>query len=212
MALVNVKLDDKEELTLPANVADYLYILRQVAGGGFNVTDYKINVRNLMGDSIPYDSDGSVPDPTGGTSYFNTTDNEQRVYDGTDWYNTINRTKKVSLTASQIKGIGTTPITAIASPGVGRYIKILSADAWLDWGSVAFDDNDLDLTTSGSASPQISLNNLLDSIVDVNRSKNNNGASDMYLENQGVQVTGVDSTATGDSTVDIYITYEIITL
>jgi len=85
MATVDVKLDDKTELTLPANANDYIYILRQVAGGGFQITDYKIKVRNLIGDALPFTDDLSVPNPTEGTQYYNTTSKTLRYYDGVSW-------------------------------------------------------------------------------------------------------------------------------
>lgn len=89
MAVTDVKLDDKTELTLPANKADFIYILRKVAGGGFTLTDYKINVRNLKGDALTYSSDGDVDNPVGGTIYFNTTDDDLRWFDGIDWHSLL---------------------------------------------------------------------------------------------------------------------------
>jgi len=87
MAVQDVKLDDKVELTLPANENDYVYILRQVAGGGFSITDYKIKVRNLIGGALPFTDDLSVPSPVEGTQYFNTTDKTLKVYNGNSFVN-----------------------------------------------------------------------------------------------------------------------------
>jgi hypothetical protein len=128
-------------------------------------------------------------------------------------------TKKITLTAAQIKAIGSTPITAILAPGVGKYIKVLNADAWLTWNSVAFDNNFLYIRTDGATNYQIKIGdgftsflsqttdtNTCGSLVDTSNSNNR------FIANTKVVIDGVDSVATGDSTIDIYITYEIITL
>ena len=85
MALTNVKLVDKEELTLPANEADYIYIRRNVAGGGFSEGDYKITVQNLIGNALPFASVGEISDIVEGSMYFDTTTKKLRVYNGSGW-------------------------------------------------------------------------------------------------------------------------------
>jgi len=85
MALVDVKLDDKIELTLPADGNDYIYILRQVAGGGFTITDYKIKVSNLVGVALNYTDSGLVTNEAEGATYFDTTTKKLRVFNGTIW-------------------------------------------------------------------------------------------------------------------------------
>ena len=85
MALTNVKLEDKVELTVPAVGGDMLYIKRNSAGGGFSITDYKIRVSNLVSNYLSYANDGAVPTPTAGTSYYNTTTKQLRYYNGTVW-------------------------------------------------------------------------------------------------------------------------------
>lgn len=120
-------------------------------------------------------------------------------------------TIKVSLTASEIKNIGTTPIDAIPAPSSGQYIKVLDSSWSLTWNSVAFDDNTLLLTYDGGSTISQSgtsfLNVTADKLKDAQSSSSYN-----ILTNTKLIIDGTDSVATGDSTVDISITYEIITL
>jgi hypothetical protein len=95
MALVDVKLRDKVELTLPANENDFIYIKRQVAGGGFTTTDYKIKVRNLIGDALGYANDAAVPSPLEGTTYWDTTLKVLKVYNGATFDDISNAIIKV---------------------------------------------------------------------------------------------------------------------
>ena len=120
---------------------------------------------------------------------------------------------KVSLTASQIKSLGTTPIDAIAAPGAGKYIRVTDCDGWLTWGSVAFDDNPITLTAVGAGDVQaLDDYSLLAKTSTTNNRFGVYETVDPYVENAKLQVTGTDSVLTGDSTVDIYISYQIITL
>jgi len=214
MATVDVKLDDKTELTLPANENDYIYILRQVAGGGFSITDYKIKVRNLIGDALPFTDDLSVPNPTEGTQYFNSTTKQMRGYDGAVWRNMYNNVfnTKTTLTASQIKDIGTTPIQLIPAQGVGTIISPISVIARLNWNTTAFTANGLDFYLD-STHPLYIIANIIsrteDTIIkEAEWDSNNNN----LVENSPFMVGGTDSAITGDSTLDIYVSYQIITL
>ena len=214
MATVDVKLDDKTELTLPANANDYIYILRQVAGGGFQITDYKIKVRNLIGDALPFTDDLSVPTPSAGTVYFNSTDSQMRGYDGVSWHNMYNNVlnTKTTLTASEIKNIGTTPVTVVPAQGVGTIISLVRAIAVLNYVSAPFDNNPLKLKTNTGGDFWEKINFL-------NKTEYRNEAftfagqnQQNYVENQPLILTGTDSIATGDSTIDVYVSYQVITL
>jgi len=126
--------------------------------------------------------------------------------------NNIKRVK-VSLTATNVNNIGTTPITAITNPGTGFVINVISAFASLTYGATAFDNNTLDLETSGAGGTLFTWSSFLDSTADNLKTADRTSASDDDLiANTAVVLTGTDSVATGDSTVDVYITYEIIEL
>ena len=217
MALVDVKLDDKVELTLTADENDFIYILRQVAGGGFSITDYKIKVSNLLGTSLGYATDGVVPTATAGTTYFNTTDDQMRGYDGADWHNLYNNVfnVKVSLTAAEIKTLGTTPISLIPAQGAGTIIQLLEHPTIsLNYGTVSFDNNPLLFNFSAASV------NLFQSLTFINQTSDRitlaervlSSGSSSIIENAPLLIGGTDSVATGDSTIDIYLTYQVITL
>ncbi len=218
MAITDVILDDKDELTLPANPADYIYILRQVAGGGFSITDYKINVRNLLGDALPYSSDGLVPDPAAGTQYFNTATGQMRGYDGSIWYNMFNAatTTKVTLSAAQMLAIYTTPIELIAAPGAGKIIELISVSARNNFNTTAFDvahASGLHVGTLTGTEAQGSINQAFcNSASSLIESQTINAGATID-ENEAISVWATVSDPTvGDGTIDVYITYRTVTL
>ena len=122
-------------------------------------------------------------------------------------------TAKVTVTAAQINAIGTTPIQLIAAPGAGKYIKVLGADAWMTFVSTIYDNNTLDLTMGGAAFSKTNAN-LLDALATANAIFNPiDGGIDVLLANTALAVTGTDSAVeTGDSDIDIYVTYKIMTI
>lgn len=213
MATVDVKLDDKVELTLPANENDYIYILRQVAGGGFSITDYKIKVSNLIGGALPYTDDSQISAPVEGTQYFNTTDKTLRSYDGSTWRNLYNNDYEINITldSSDIKNLGTTPINLIPAQGAGKYICITDYFYKWNYGSVPFDNNDILLKIDGS--PSFSI--LVSSSVVSGTSDYTYFSNDPNIktnENSLLKIQGTDSVDNGDSTLDIVMTYKIISL
>lgn len=213
MAIIDVKLEDKDELTVPAVGGDIMYIKRKSAGGGFSITDYKIKVSNLVSNYLSYASDGVVPDAVAGTSYFNTNTNEFRGYDGTVWYNLLNRFVKVTLSAAEIKGIGTIPKTLVLNAGAGTLIHPTSVFARLNWNSIPFDNNGLNIGFTGAGGDIFTLASFINGTSNNLRTADMVGVSANNLtENVSLSVSGTDSTATGDSTVDIYITYETVIL
>ena len=123
----------------------------------------------------------------------------------------VNVTEKHSFTSAQIKTLNSAPIDLIQSGGVGTYIRLVIIDWKFNWGTTAFSgtraqvkwgDNSLVLSApffffetedrfEGDASSSLLV-----------RQEN----SKMYL------TADADSVLTGDSTLDLYITYQIVTL
>lgn len=124
----------------------------------------------------------------------------------------VTKTVKVSLSASEVENIGTTPITAVAAQGAGTVIKVISAFAVLTYGSVAFTNNVLLIKTSGATNNQITLANFLNATADINVTSTIGAFTDTLVTNSALVIDGTDSGAAGDSPVDVYITYEIVTL
>jgi hypothetical protein len=119
---------------------------------------------------------------------------------------------KVSLTAANVNNIGTTPITAVAAQGAGTIINVIAATAFLNWGTVAFDNNSLDIEISGASTRQAYMSNFLNSSADTYHKGLLNSGNGTHIDNTALVITGTDSVATGDSTIDVYITYEVIEL
>lgn len=138
--------------------------------------------------------------------------NIQKNIPTTNTYGPTENKIKRSLTASEINNIGTTQIELIEAPGTGKAIKIISAFARLTWGSTAFDDNTLDLVTATGAVKQFSVASFINTSADTLKTFQPESNDDNIVEDDAIELDGTDSVAVGDSTVDIYITYEIITL
>lgn len=121
-------------------------------------------------------------------------------------------TRKISLTAAQVKTLGATPIDAIVAPGAGKVINVLSVIANLVYGTTAFDANDVTIAVDGG-STLATLTSLLDSVADTaKRGALSAPVDNDIVANAKVVIGGTDSVATGDSPLDIYITYEVVTL
>jgi hypothetical protein len=117
---------------------------------------------------------------------------------------------KIPITAEQIKTIGTTAVELIPSPGEGKVIKVISAFSKITFVATAFDSNELLISyVDGS-----SILNQTSSFISATESKIETAfvTNREMLENKAVELTGTDSTATGDSMVNVYITYEVTEL
>ena len=124
--------------------------------------------------------------------------------------------KKVSLTASQIRTANSVPVSLISAPGDGKVIEVLSASVNFQYGSVAFDSwsTAFGLQINTAATYQFTANGYLNgtsnvfALIGVNYS---NTTKLVANEPLNFVLLGADATV-GDSTMDIYINYRIITL
>lgn len=125
----------------------------------------------------------------------------------------IPTTKKISLTSAEILALNTTPKELIAAPGAGYYIRVIGFTCVLNYNSVAYTGNSLVVHHTGSTA------NLLSStfytigsayMTFVNPSSPAN-ATLAIIENSSL-IAEVQSAnpASGNSTIDIYVTYSII--
>ncbi len=122
------------------------------------------------------------------------------------------QTVKVSLTASEIKNLGTTPIDAIPAQGAGKVTIVTQMMVKATWGSVAFDNNNLSLIQNTGNVWIFNSPFPLDFTSDKYLVFVMSAITTSLTTNVKTQITGIDSVATGDSTIDVYITYAVITL
>ena len=136
------------------------------------------------------------------------------VYDGAGYLPTyIPITSKVTLSSAQILNLGSVPVTLVASPGVGKFIQILSVTGRMNFGTVAYDTNThLQVFTGALAGISFTDQDLLGSRFTINYAFN--GPANVNTdEDVPVQIqVELGNPATGDGTLDIYTTYKIITL
>lgn len=121
---------------------------------------------------------------------------------------------KVSLTAAQIKTGNSVPIDAIAAPGAGYAIDIISAYQKYNYGTVAFTSTYAALKTETATSDYFySEAGTFDGAVDsFTRMTAGLGPLNMLVENKKVRIVLDSDSAVGDGDAEFYILYRIITL
>lgn len=120
--------------------------------------------------------------------------------------------KKITLSSAQILALNTTPIQLVAAPGVGKLLKLKSVVYKINAGTPYATNVTLNVVYAGFTSLHIAGLDILDDVAGVIRDATGVANSQMK-DNTALQmfVPGGDP-ITGTSTVDVYITYEIITL
>lgn len=122
-------------------------------------------------------------------------------------------TLKVSVSAAQIRSGFTTPVSLIGSPGPGKAMSIISALARFNFGTTGFDAGTLGrlaLTGADNAMFELPINGTVSTFQSMDRSVVSGNIT--IVEDANIEFrTDADSTL-GDSTIDFYITYSIITL
>lgn len=129
-------------------------------------------------------------------------------------------TVKVSIPTADVKTLFDTKITAVAAPGAGKYIEMLSGFAGAEtYGGTPYDTNVnlCVITDTAATSQQFTCTGCLNfsvarfmKFIDFNA----NGATEtQIIANKALQIwTPVGNPATGNSTVIVVIKYRILTL
>jgi len=124
--------------------------------------------------------------------------------------------KKISLAAVQITNAGTVPVSLIDAPGSGFAIEVVSAMYNFKYGATAFDSSSstFELITNTATTEQFRSAGILNGTSNVFRKFDQiSSTTTQIVDNKALNfvLTGTDATV-GDSTIDIYINYRIITL
>ena len=125
-------------------------------------------------------------------------------------------TKKISLAAVQILNAGTVPVVLVAATGAGTFIEVVSASYNFVYGATAFDSSlaTFELITNTATAEQFKSASILNGTSNVfSKFFQNSSTSTQLVDNEPLNfaLTGTDATV-GDSTMDLYINYRIITL
>lgn len=202
---------------------------REVVVGSFNDTYVAANANTFdssdraftvgIGSNTGSEANGFIVDKSGNASFPSLTDalieaagNDSAVTKG--WVNSFIQTVKVTVNAAALKTLASSPVTLISAPGAGYRLDILAASAKLNWGSVAFDANNIFIHFGGSSIGTIGTGFISATANDEAKFLPNTTLSqyNQVAENAALILEGSDSVATGDSTMDIYITYTTIEL
>ena len=124
---------------------------------------------------------------------------------------------KVTLSAAQIKTISTVPISVISAPGAGKVIEIVSAFLSFNYGTVTFDASfnfEVSLYTDTANGRQYTTaNNILNKTSSTIQTFDKDASvAGQLVDNKAIFIDGGDDSTVGDSTIDLYINYRIITL
>lgn len=121
---------------------------------------------------------------------------------------------KLSLTAVQIKTLNSIPVQIVATPGSGKAIEVVSASASLDFQTIAYDSSGLALKTATAITSQVVEATILASTVSqFSRFVDTpSGGNNQLSDNQSLQVTSSTDATVGDSPLNVYVAYRIITL
>lgn len=126
---------------------------------------------------------------------------------------------KVSISAEALKGIASSPFILISAQGAGTAIQVISASARVNFGTEIFDSGkDLSICSAGQLVSQFACPGVLQATHDglwvFSPPATADAHEDAMEVNSDLVIydpTGTDSTD-GDSTIDIYLSYKVITL
>ena len=129
-----------------------------------------------------------------------------------EWGSSTVQTTKVSLSNAEIQALDVTPIELIPAPGAGKFIQILSIYGFLDYTAPAFNAVELRVRYNGS----ITNITYFRSVSFTSQSADAKEVADLsyttWNDNTKVEIYASGATGAGGSTIDVYVTYKIITV
>jgi hypothetical protein len=123
----------------------------------------------------------------------------------------------LSLTSAEILLLFTSPITIVPSPGVGKYIEVISATSALTFVTTAYATSfSLILINTGATNYQMVVSSLLATVSSTYKFIGSNftpTTATQIIENTALNVSVLTVNPTnGDGTVKIKVLYRIVTL
>lgn len=124
----------------------------------------------------------------------------------------VTRSVKVSLSSAEILALNTTPKTIVAAPGAGKLIRPIAVTWRLNYSTAQYSGSNMRLLFPAGVIAQSTFYTGSSDAVDM-RGINTFLVAPSDIVNQPVTVDVFSANpTTGSGTVDIYFTYEVITL
>ena len=115
----------------------------------------------------------------------------------------------ISISSAQILSLNSSPIEIIPAPGVGKVINVVNSTLSLNYGTTPYTSTVVRIRYGGGND----VTNVASIISETSNSIWNGRLTIMEIfQNDKIEIITDANPTGGDSTMDIYITYEIITL
>lgn len=153
-----------------------------------------------------------------GYKYFDTDLDYPIWWNGTLWIDTVPSGVLLKVTqtlsSAQLLSINTTPIEVISAQGAGTVIVVHNIVYKYNYGTVAYSTaSTLETEYTGQFAVLTEVQNVIDGVVNKVKASSGFVSNSTLQENTGISVRAqVADPTLGDGTVDVYITYEILTL
>jgi len=122
---------------------------------------------------------------------------------------------KVSMTPAQVQTLDTIPVDFAMTVPVGMYAKPIGADLFMDYNSAAYVSlSPIMIYPTGGGAAVLELPvNVIDSAADIAVQfglKTGAASQIQFISGSGYSITSIGAVTTGDSPIDVYLTYALI--
>jgi len=122
-------------------------------------------------------------------------------------------TVKVSLSSAEILALATTPKTLIAAQGAGTFIRLQAVTMRLNYGTTTYTGGGLRIKyTSGGSFIITNTSYTNSSSIIFNPALATTQAFTTSAENDSLVMDAASAVSVGDGTLDVYLTYNVISL
>lgn len=128
-----------------------------------------------------------------------------------DYIDAVILKTRITLTPEQINNLGTTPVEAIPNPGEGKLISVISAVAHLTFNTTPYTGHGINIRHSTAGSSYFSFSGFISS-TETTTAVSIITTATKIVANDSVVIRGTNSVVVGDSNIDFFISYQIITL
>lgn len=119
----------------------------------------------------------------------------------------------ITIAATQLNNLGTTPVQIIGTPGAGAFIQIISSAINYTYGTVSYDNNKIGMGPQTGSNAMFASNALgsgSSSFEYFYPQDPDSAGRNTIKVNEGIYLTGTDSVSSGDGTAEIFVQYIIV--